>query len=265
MKPTLDQLQVYIGLDWRERRAWDVCERSLQGHLRTPVTVHAISRHTLGSRLYSRRTEYHQGRLWDAISDAPMATDFSLARFWVPLVAGRVGWALYVDCDFLFRAPLSELLEHADPGLAVQRVALDYSPREHTKMDGQLQTRYPHKGESSLMLFNLQMAACNALSPVYLNKASGLDLHGFDWCRGSLGALPAAWNVMDGAGPAPAHADVRAYHFTRGTPDMHRDRGELPFGQEWLHWLTRAEQKAVTAEWLKQDLERCKPQDSVTA
>lgn len=214
-------MRVFIGWDARERLGWQVCAASLQASSGRAVPVEPISRPDLERHgLYQRpwhRSE--RGVLVDEISRAPMATDFSLARFWVPALAGGRGWAVFCDCDFLWRADVAELLDLADPRCAVMVVKHAHAPAEKLKMDGQVQTRYPRKNWSSLVLWNLEHEGTQRLSAYTLNNATGLALHGFCWLRDEeIGALPESWNWLDGH--SPATIDPNAVHFTRGTPDM---------------------------------------------
>jgi hypothetical protein len=52
------------------------------------------------------------------------------------------------------------------------------------------------KNWSSLMLLNC--GRCTALTPDYVNSASGLEFHRFHWLQGdhAIGALPDAWNHL---------------------------------------------------------------------
>lgn len=228
---------VYIGHDAREQRAWDVCARSLQAHASAPVAVVPVSRHLLGEA-YRRATEVRDGRLWDVASNAPMSTDFSLARFWVPALAKRAGWALFVDADFLFRDDVWKLAAQADPAFAVQVVKHHHEPAAETKMDNQIQTRYARKNWSSCMLFNLSHAAHKRLDEHALQRQPGLWLHQFGWLHDDeIGEIDALWNVLDGE--SILRVDASAYHFTRGTPDMINDAHD--FTDEWWSWLTARE------------------------
>ena len=64
----------------------------------------------------------------------------------------------------------------------------DYVPKSERKFFDQIQTKYARKNWSSLMLFN--NARCRALTPEYVNTASGLELHRFAWLEDAMiGAL----------------------------------------------------------------------------
>ena len=213
-------LRVFIGWDAKERLAWQVCAASLQACTRMPVPMEGICRPELeDAGLYTRPHHEVGGVQWDDISNAPCSTDFAIARFWVPRLAGRAGWALFCDGDFLWRRDIRELLALADPRYAVMVVPHQHAPMETVKMDGQLQTTYPRKNWSSLVLWNLAHSGTQRLDARMLNTLPGRDLHRFCWLKDSeIGHLPEEWNWLDGhSDPA---IDPAAVHFTRGTPDM---------------------------------------------
>lgn len=214
--------EVFIGWDPRERLAWTVACASLQAQASFPVTVHAIWRQQLEALGIYRRAHSTRGaQLFDDISDAPCATEFSLARFGVPLLARQNGWALFVDVDFLFRADVWDLYRAADRRYAVMVVKHRHEPEEDVKMDAQAQTRYPRKNWSSCVLWNMQHAANQSRLSDLLNTWNGARLHGFEWLRDEqIGELPEgeAWNWLDGH--SSPEIVPKAVHFTRGTPDM---------------------------------------------
>lgn len=246
--------QVFIGWDARERAAWQVCAASLFAHAQMPPAVQAISRDHLGG-LYTRPTSLKNGRSWDEISGEPMSTAFSLARFWVPFVAGRTGWALFCDGDFLWRADVHELLDLADPSKAVMVVPNRHQPVEREKMDGQAQTVYHRKNWSSLMLWNLAHAGTRRLTLHALNAWHKHDLHGFRWLAEiEIGFLPEEWNHLVGVGSlarnslslgerpgeggerAGGEGEPKAVHFTLGTPDM-PGYEHSEYADEWRSYL----------------------------
>jgi hypothetical protein len=115
---------------------------------------------------------------------------------------------------------IARLWELRDERYAVRVVKHDHVPAETTKFLGQPQSRYPKKNWSSVMLLN--NARCAALTPEYVNGASGLDLHRFQWLAGDdeIGELPQRWNHLVGYDPQ--------------TPDValaHRGRPILPGGR----------------------------------
>ncbi|MGP1675925.1 MAG: hypothetical protein ACTS6J_02050, partial [Burkholderiales bacterium] len=228
--------EIFIGWDARERLAWEVCARSITANAALPPPIRPISMQALvAAGLYRRPTERRNGVLWDVASGAPMSTEFALARFFVPFLT-RASWAIFCDGDFMFRADIAELLQHADRRYAVQVVQHpDYLPGERVKMDGQIQTAYPRKNWSSLMLWNMQHAGVRRLNQHDANTKPGLWLHQFAWLEPhEIGALPIEWNWLEGTSD-PAIKPC-AVHFTRGTPDM-LDK-PMAYRQEWCDHIS---------------------------
>lgn len=213
-------MRVYVGFDPREVAAYQVAAWSIRQHASIPVEVEPlVLEHLRWKRLYERPTERRGGRLWDVISDAPMATEFALSRFLVPHLMKYRGWALFVDCDFLFRDDVAKLLDLADRRYAVQVVKHEHRPLEAVKMDGQVQSAYARKNWSSCMLINCAHDM-HAGTLERLAKWRGLWLHQFRYLQDAdIGELPLAWNWLEGISPAMPTPPA-AVHFTRGTPDM---------------------------------------------
>ena len=59
---------------------------------------------------------------------------------------------------------------------------------------------------------------CKQLTPTYINRASGLELHQFKWLKSDddIGDLPATWNHL--VGEYGENPDAALVHFTQGTP-----------------------------------------------
>lgn len=96
---------------------------------------------------------------------------------------------------------ISELWGKRDSQYAVRVVKHDYQA-SGTKFLGQPQTPYAKKNWSSVMLFNNDK--CKALTPDYVNTASGLELHQFKWLASDdqIGELPERWNQLVRSEPA---------------------------------------------------------------
>jgi len=233
---------VFVGFDSREVAAYDVCVHSMRGHAGPAQPVVAVREAQLrATGLYSRPHERRDGRLWDTLSAAPMSTEFALTRFLVPVLCAAE-WAVFCDCDFLWRADVRELLALADSRYAVMVVKHDYAPAEGLKMDGQIQLAYPRKNWSSLVLWNCRHPA-HAPLPELVNRWPGRRLHGFEWLNDALiGALPEAWNWLEGH--SSAQLDPKAVHFTRGTPDL-PGYENVPFAAEWRSARAEASQLAM--------------------
>jgi lipopolysaccharide biosynthesis glycosyltransferase len=221
--------RIFLGHDAREQAAYDVAEFSLRRRASVPLEITPISRHTV---LHTRLVEYRDSGLWCPISRAPMSTDFAIARFAVPSLA-RTGWALFADCDILVLSDIEQLFALADPRYAVMVVQHAQTPQEKKKMDGQIQTTYPRKNWSSVILWNCDHPAHERLTPWALRTWTGRRLHAFDWLDDEeIGALPLDWNFLvdvntveqiDGRIP-------KLLHYTLGGPWFDRP---CSFAAEW--------------------------------
>lgn len=223
--------RVFIGYDAREHDAWLVARDSLLAHSSIPLCVQPLDMPALiRAGLYQRSYRQTGTQKYDLLDGRPFSTDFSFSRFLVPALCQYQGWAMFVDCDFLFRADVAELVAHQRPGKAVLCVQHDHQPAESVKMDGQEQTRYERKNWSSLMLFNCAHDASLNLTPGRVSEERGEWLHSFRWCRTSeIGHLPAGWNWIAGHS---SEEHPEAVHFTAGIPTM-AGYEKTPYADEW--------------------------------
>jgi lipopolysaccharide biosynthesis glycosyltransferase len=239
----MEPFDVYIGYDRREDAAYKVAASSMRRHSTIPLVQHKLAIEPLiESGFYKREFELREinGKQTkvDKIDGLPFSTDFSFTRFWVPFLQRYTGWALFVDCDFLFRRSLAELWLMRDPSKAVMVVKHDHRPVEKEKMDGVPQTRYWRKNWSSLMLWNCEHPANRKLGPDYLNSATGYDLHTFDHLdNGLIGEIPKRWNHL--VGEPDQDLDPAAIHFTKGGP-WFKEYQNVPYAHEWLREYKRA-------------------------
>jgi hypothetical protein len=107
-------------------------------------------------------------------------------------------------------------------------------PRESVKFIDQPQTAYQKKNWSSVILFN--NAKCRALTPDYVNKASGLELHQFKWLNDddAIGEIPSAWNHL--VGYSAPRKDASLVHYTLGGPYFDEFR-DCEYSDEWRREL----------------------------
>ena len=108
---------------------------------------------------------------------------------------------------------IANLWELRDERYAVQVVKHDHVPKEDIEVPGRSRRRkYEKKNWSSVMLFN--SARCTALTPEYVNTASGLELHQFKWLGDDalIGELPPRWNHLVGYDPPRPGPCARALH-----------------------------------------------------
>jgi len=214
----VEPLRVFIGFDPRETAAFHVLSHSILMHASRPVTVTPIALHQVAAE-------------FDRPRDPLQSTDFSFSRFLTPSLSGFTGWSLFMDCDMLLRTDIAQLWELRDERFAVMCVKHNHVPRESTKFLGETQTKYAKKNWSSVMLFN--NARCRALTPDYVSRASGLELHQFKWLGNDalVGELPHRWNHL--VGVDPYDPDAAIVHFTIGGPyfDEYRD---CDYAAEWF-------------------------------
>ncbi len=166
--------------------------------------------------------------------DPLSSTEFTFTRFLVPYLAGYKGWAVFMDCDFMWRGDVSTVLDYCDYSNAVMVVKHNYNPPERVKMDGAIQTQYPRKNWSSFMLINCGHEQVQKnLTPETVNTATGLYLHRLQWATNDcIGELPVAYNYLEGWHTKEDCPNPLAVHFTRGGP-WFRDYMNVEYGDEW--------------------------------
>lgn len=217
-------IRVFIGYDPREAVAYNVLAHSIQVRASEPIAISPLMLSQLKMVLTRERHPLQ-------------STDFSFSRFLTPYLSDFTGWSVFMDCDMLVLRDIAELWRLRDERYAVMVVQHDHVPRESVKFLGQPQSKYGKKNWSSVMLFN--NARCRALTPDYVNRASGLELHQFKWLESDdfIGALPHAWNHLVGYN-APRR-DAALVHFTLGGPYF-PDYADCEYAEAW-----RAERDAM--------------------
>lgn len=225
--------EIFIGWDPREAEVAEVCRHSILSRTRRQdIAVRDLKLADLREKgLYTREVATRDGRMWDPISDAPMSTEFAISRFAIPHVASGQ-WAIFCDCDFLWRCDVDEVLGKADPKYAIQCVQHHHAPKDEVKMDGQMQLLYARKNWSSMMLWNCAHPAHKALTVDVLNSVPGRDLHRFFWLQDEeIGALPTTYNWLEGS--SDPGIDPKVIHYTRGGP-WFDDWQDVAYAQDWL-------------------------------
>ena len=211
-------LNVYIGYDPKESVAFYTLAHSILRRASIPVSIAPVMQSQLKG-LYTRPRGPTE------------STEFSLSRFLVPALAGFRGWSIFMDCDMLCRVDIAGLAAEIDrqSDKAVLVCQHDYIPKTERKFLGQVQTKYPRKNWSSLMVLNNER--CRALTPQYVNSASGLDLHRFNWIGDpAIGRLPLEWNWL--VGEYDHNPDAKIVHYTLGGPWFTEYR-DCDYAPEW--------------------------------
>lgn len=211
-------LKVYIGYDERESEAYEVAVDSLLRYAKGPISITGLNIRALErQRLMRRPVTKKDGVMWDSISSAPQSTEFAVSRFLTPLLA-QDGLALFTDCDVVFVRDIFDMVREIDrESKALYVVKHDYHPKYMGKMDGQVQTVYPRKNWSSVMLFDCDHPSNQRLNLDLINTLPGRDLHRFCWLQDDeIGDLDRGWNWLVGEQPQPSYLGIA--HFTLGGP-----------------------------------------------
>ena len=215
-------INVFIGYDNKERVAYNVLSHSIIQNSTKPVAITPIALNNLKDDFVRERNSLS-------------STEFSFSRFIIPHLMNYRGWALFMDCDMLMFEDIAELWRLRDDKYAVQVCKHDYTPKKEKKFLGQTQTKYEKKNWSSFMLMNC--AKCSALTPDYVNSASGLELHQFKWLEGDhlIGDLPLEWNWL--VGEYDYKEDVKNVHYTKGGPYF-KDYMDCDYSKDWFNTYT---------------------------
>ena len=213
-------IRIFIGFDPRETVAYHVLSHSIHARASAPVSIAPLMLSQLGGLMTRERNSLQ-------------STDFSFSRFLTPYLCGFEGWAMFMDCDMLVLEDIAKLWALRDEKYAVMCVKHDHVPKEKTKFLGAQQTKYEKKNWSSVMLFNC--AKCTALTPDYVNSASGLDLHRFNWLGDDdlIGEIPHRWNLLVGYDQSIPVDEVSNLHYTIGGPYFH-DYKDIDYAAEWF-------------------------------
>jgi hypothetical protein len=202
--------KIFIGYDSRMPVASDVLVHSLRKHSSVPLDIRFLRKDELG---FDR-------------PDPLASTEFTYTRFLVPFLCGFKGTALFMDCDMLCSSDVSELFELDMSKFALRVVKHDHNPVESVKMDGRIQTRYPRKNWSSLMLMDCSRLTCWTREAVLTRPAAWL--HRFEPIPDPLiGEIDPTWNVLD-----YPRDDTKLLHMTSGGP-WFKGYEDCPGAQAW--------------------------------
>jgi len=200
-------MKVFIGYDSREDIAFQVCEYSIVKHNKN-TEVYAL-----------KQKELREAGIYSRPIDPLSSTEFTFIRFLVPYLTDYKGWAVFVDCDFIFLQDIKKLFDLANNQFAVMVVKHEYTPKESYKMDGCRQLSYPRKNWSSCILWNCSHPSNRNLTPDVINTQTGQFLHRFQWLNDEeIGELQPEWNWLAGWYNEKENGQPSAIHFTEGGP-----------------------------------------------
>ena len=214
MKP----IPIFIGYDPREAVAYHTCVNSIIRHASKPVAIIPLA-----LNLFEDYTEKH--------TDG--SNHFIYSRFLVPYLMNYTGKAIFIDGDMILRDDIVKLWNATDNCLHwdVAVVKHDYQTRMTEKYLGAKNENYPRKNWSSVMIWNCSTFPNRKLTPEFIEKATGAQLHRFTWIDDDrILELPREWNWLpDEFGP---NLDAKLLHYTLGTPCFH-EFATTPQGEEW--------------------------------
>lgn len=212
MKP----IPIFIGYDPREAIAYHTCVNSIIRLASKPVAIIPLA-----LNLFENYTETH--------TDG--SNQFIYSRFLVPHLMDYTGHAIFIDGDMIVRSDITELWQWRQNHYDVQVVKHDYETCMKEKYLGSKNENYPRKNWSSVIIWNCESPANQCLTPEFVQRSTGAELHRFTWIRDDrIGDLPAEWNWLpDEYGPN-CNADL--LHYTLGAPCFH-DFATTPMADEW--------------------------------
>lgn len=214
-----EPIKVFIGFDQVEAVAWHTLVHSIMSRSSKPVEIIPVSLKNFSGFFQRDR-------------DPLQSNDFSFSRWLVPYLCNYEGRAIFMDCDMVVLDDINNLWEMFDDRYAVQCVKHNHVPKESIKYLGQTQTKYEKKNWSSVMLFNNEW--CYKLTPDYVQKASGLDLHQFKWLEDDnlIGTLPLRWNFLVGYYDKRPVNEISLLHWTIGGPYF-EEFFDCDYAEEW--------------------------------
>jgi lipopolysaccharide biosynthesis glycosyltransferase len=210
-------INAFIGYDKREAIAFNVLSYSIYQRSSKPVSITPIMLTQLQD-VFNRERHPLQ------------STEFSFSRFLTPWLCNYEGWAIFMDCDMLALDDIARLWDLREEQYSVMVVKHEHIPKQDKKFLNEPQSKYEKKNWSSVILFNNHR--CKALTPEYVNTASGLDLHQFKWLEHDqlIGTLPCNWNHL--VDYSPPTSNISLLHYTSGGPYFsdHKNSG---YSKEW--------------------------------
>ncbi len=200
--PMIDKVRLIVGYDAREAVAYHTFCQSVMEKSTVPLQIVPLVQNSL--------TGYIE-------SHADGSNAFTYSRFLSPYLTDYSGWAIYADGDMICNDDIKKLWDLKDEKYAVQVVKHDYKTRHTTKYFGSKNLDYPRKNWSSLILWNCAHERNKILTPEFVSRASGSELHRFSWLSDEIiGELPVGWNWL--ANEYRVNESAHLIHYTVGTP-----------------------------------------------
>lgn len=212
----MNAIPIFIGYDPREAIAYHTCVNSIIRNASQPVSIIPLALNLM--------QDYNE-------THTDGSNQFIYSRFLVPHLMGYQGHAIFIDGDMIVRTDIVELWNLRSFEHDVQVVMHDYKTKMTEKYLGSKNENYPRKNWSSVILWNCNSWPNRKLTPEFIQKSTGAELHRFTWIDDSrIGRLPIEWNWLpDEFGP---NENAKLLHYTLGTPCFH-DFANTPMADEW--------------------------------
>lgn len=207
-------MKIFIGYDSREHIAYEVCRWSMLQHNPT-LDISPLIKNQLPD-----------------VDKKDGSTEFTYTRFLIPYLMDYQGLAMFCDCDFLWMCDPLELLSYISDHQAVSVVQHNnYTPHTNRKMQGALQSPYPRKNWSSLIVWNCNHSANRVMTPMIIRNSTPSWLHQFGWLSPStIGTIPQEYNWLAGY---YKDGSPRAIHYTDGGPWFDNYKN-CDYAEQWL-------------------------------
>jgi len=235
------KLNIYIGFDTRnfgQQLAYEGCKRSMLRYLTaqteweytiTPLVLCDLEKEGLMHREF----------------DKLASTEFTYTRFLAPHLNNFEGYALFCDSDFIWNTSPTETMQYLKDDHAVACVQHNYTPRSEFKMDGRVNSPYPRKNWSSLMLFNCSHPDVKQLTVENVNTKSPAWLHRMQWAKDDeIDSIPYQYNYLVGYYQTN---DPLVVHYTDGGP-WHPGYEQIQYGELWSQYMDTLELKKLKRE-----------------
>lgn len=210
-------IPIFIGYDPREAVAYHTCVNSIIRNSSQPVSITPLAL-SLFREFYSN-------------SGKDGSNQFIYSRFLVPYLTGFRGHAIFIDGDMIVRGDIAELWALRSCHHDVQVVKHDYQTKMTEKYLGARNENYPRKNWSSVILWNCSSFPNRRLTPDFVQKSTGAELHRFTWIDDArIGELPVEWNWL--ADEFGHNEYAKLLHWTLGTPSF-VDFATAPMANQW--------------------------------
>ena len=246
--PTYD---IYIGFDssnYGQELAAEVCKRSI-------LTESVVDNININ---FIKLKDLRDINIYWRADDKLASTEFTYSRFLTPHLNNYQGWALFCDSDVLFRCDIRELFNSVNLSKEMAVYVVKHPENlqsQGIKMDGKIQSSYPRKNWSSLIIFNCRHPSCQKLTPEIISTQTGKYLHRFEWCKDEeIGELDSTFNFLVNNHVSlelnpeyvgkNAVKNPKVLHYTDGGPWFKKYKN-CDYADLWLNYISTEEYNLI--------------------